>query len=106
MICNRWGPTPRRLGATSEGARVVGLRPVKLHGLRHAAGSILARVADPVFVRDYLGHSKLSTTDRYVSAKHRPEDFDRLNRAFAAASAAMPAEAGDEFDSAGTGANE
>ncbi len=41
---------------------------------RHAAGSILARVADPVFVRDYLGHSKLSTTDRYVSAKHRPED--------------------------------
>jgi hypothetical protein len=35
-----------------------------------------------VFVRDYLGHSKLSTTDRYVSAKHRPEDFERLNRAF------------------------
>ena len=48
---------------------------MKLHGLRHASGSILARVADPVFVRDYLGHSKLSTTDRYVSAKHRPEDF-------------------------------
>jgi hypothetical protein len=42
-------------------------------------------VADPVFVRDYLGHSKLSTTDRYVSAKHRPEDFERLNRAFGAA---------------------
>lgn len=33
-----------------------------------------------MFVRDYLGHSKLSTTDRYVSAKHRPEDFERLNR--------------------------
>ncbi len=30
-----------------------GLRRVKLHDLRHAAGSILARVADPVFVRDY-----------------------------------------------------
>jgi integrase len=60
---------------------------VKLHGLRHAAGSILARAADPVFVRDYLGHSKLSTTDRYVSAKHRPEDFERLNRAFRAAPA-------------------
>jgi integrase len=61
-----------------------GLRRVKLHGLRHAAGSILARAADPVFVRDYLGHSKLSTTDRYVGAKHRPEDFERLNRAFRA----------------------
>ena len=65
-----------------RGCEVAGLRRVKLHGLRHAAGSILARVADPVFVRDYLGHSKLTTTDRYVSAKHRPEDFERLNRAF------------------------
>jgi hypothetical protein len=36
-----------------------------------------------VFVRDYLGHAKLSTTARYVSAKHRPEDLERLNRAFA-----------------------
>jgi integrase len=56
---------------------------VKLHGLRHAAGSIVARTTDAVFVRDYLGHSKLRTTDRYVGAKHRPEDFERLNRAFA-----------------------
>ena len=75
MVCNRWG---RRLDDSAlrrryyRGCEVAGLRRVKLHGLRHAAGSILARVADPVFVRDYLGHSKLSTTDRYVSAKHRP----------------------------------
>ena len=85
VIGNRWG---RRLDASALrrryqiGCEMAGLRRVKLHGLRHAAGSILARVADPVFVRDYLGHSKLSTTDRYVSAKHRPEDFERLNRAF------------------------
>jgi integrase len=71
---------------------VAGLRRVKLHGLRHAAGSILARTADPVFVRDYLGHSKLSTTDRYAGAKHRPEDFERLNRAFRA----LPATGEDE----------
>jgi integrase len=87
VVCNRWG---RRLDASAlrrryrRACEVAGLRPVKLHGLRHAAGSILARTADPVFVRDYLGHSKLSTTDRYVSAKHRPEDFERLNRAFGA----------------------
>jgi integrase len=87
VVCNRWG---RRLDASAlrrryhRGCEAAGLRRVKLHGLRHAAGSILARAADPVFVRDYLGHSKLSTTDRYVSAKHRPEDFERLNRAFGA----------------------
>jgi integrase len=85
VVCNRWG---RRLDPSALRRRyhlaceAAGLRRVKLHGLRHAAGSILARTADPVFVRDYLGHSKLSTTDRYVGAKHRPEDFERLNRAF------------------------
>ena len=81
-----------------RGCEVAGLRPVTLHGLRHAAGSILARVADPVFVRDYLGHSKLSTTDRYVSAKHRPEDFERLNRAFALAVPEAPAEPDDRSE--------
>jgi hypothetical protein len=81
---------------------VAGLRRVEFHGLRHAAGSILARVADPVFVRDYRGRSKLSTTDRYVSAKHRPEDVDRLNRAFAAEPADTPAVVDDEADSVGT----
>jgi integrase len=90
VVCNRWG---RRLDPSALRRRyylaceVAGLRRVKLHGLRHAAGSILARTADPVFVRDYLGDSKLSTTDRYVWAKHRPEDFERLNRAFRAAPA-------------------
>jgi integrase len=87
VVCNRLG---RRLDASAlrrryhQACEQAGLRRVKLHGLRHAAGSILARAADPVFVRDYLGHSKLSTTDRYVGAKHRPEDFERLNRAFGA----------------------
>ncbi len=103
VVCNRWG---RRLDPSALRRRyylaceVAGLRRVKLHGLRHAAGSILARTADPVFVRDYLGHSKLSTTDRYVGAKHRPEDFERLNRAFRVSPpidpspAAEPSEAG------------
>jgi integrase len=87
VVCNRLG---RRLDPSALrrryklAAEAAGLRPVKLHGLRHASGSILARTADPVFVRDYLGHAKLSTTDRYVSAKHRAEDLERLNRAFGA----------------------
>jgi integrase len=71
-----------------RGCAAAGLRPVKLHGLRHAAGSLVARTSDPVFVRDFLGHSKLSTTDRYVSAKARPQELERLDRAFAAAGSA------------------
>lgn len=59
-----------------------GLRSVNLHGLRHAAGSIVARTTDPVFVRDMLGHAKLTTTDRYLGAKLRPEELARLDAAF------------------------
>jgi integrase len=69
-----------------------GLRALTLHGLRHAAGSIVARTADPVFVRDMLGDAKLTTTDRYVAAKFRPEEYARLDAAFAGASAEAPGE--------------
>jgi integrase len=86
VLPNRWG---RRLDPSAlrrrykRGCEAAGLRPVRLHGLRHAAGSLIARTADPVFVRDFLGHAKLATTDRYLSAKLRPEELERLDRAFA-----------------------
>lgn len=86
VLANRYG---RRLDGSAlrrrykRGCTAAGLRPVRLHGLRHAAGSLIARTSDPVFVRDFLGHAKLSTTDRYVSAKRRPEELERLDRAFA-----------------------
>ena len=94
VICNRFG---RRLDPSAlrrrykRACEAAGLRPVKLHGLRHAAGSLVARTTDAVFVRDFLGHAKLSTTDRYVSAKLRPEELERLDAAFAATGLA-PAE--------------
>jgi integrase len=87
VFVNVWG---RRVDGSAlrrrykQGCEAAGLRPVKLHGLRHAAGSIVARTADPVFVRDMLGHAKLTTTDRYVTAKLRPEEFARLDAAFVA----------------------
>lgn len=87
VLANRLG---RRLDISAlrrrykRGCAAAGLRPVRLHGLRHAAGSLVARTSDPVFVRDFLGHAKLSTTDRYVSAKARPEELERLDRAFVA----------------------
>jgi integrase len=88
VLCNRLG---RRLDPTAlrvrykRGCAAAGLRPVRLHGLRHAAGSLIARTSDAVFVRDFLGHAKLATTDRYLSAKLRPEELKRLDDAFAPA---------------------
>lgn len=86
VLANRWG---RRLDPSAlrrrykRGCAAAGLRPIRLHGLRHAAGSLIARTSDAVFVRDFLGHAKLATTDRYLSAKLRPEEFERLDQAFA-----------------------
>jgi integrase len=85
VLCNRFGRRlePSALRRRYYAARqTAGLRTVRLHGLRHAAGSLIARTSDPVFVRDFLGHSKLATINRYVSAKLRPEEFERLDRAF------------------------
>ena len=87
VLCNRLGRRlePSALRRRYYAARqTAGLRSVRLHGLRHAAGSLIARTSDPVFVRDFLGHSKLTTTNRYLSAKLRPEEFERLDRAFGA----------------------
>ncbi|MGH2857787.1 MAG: tyrosine-type recombinase/integrase [Solirubrobacteraceae bacterium] len=86
VLANRWG---RRLDPSALRRRykracvAAGLRPVRLHGLRHAAGSLIARTSNAVFVRDFLGHSELATTDRYLSAKLRPEELRRLDEAFA-----------------------
>jgi integrase len=95
VLVNRIG---RRLDGSAlrrrykRGCAAAGLRPVRLHGLRHAAGSLIARTADPVFVRDFLGHAKLTTTDRYLSAKLRPEELERLDRAFTPSSQQLRSE--------------
>jgi integrase len=58
VFCNRLGQRlddsaiRRRYHAARQAA---GLRNVKLHGLRHGAGSLVARVTDPVFVPHFLG---------------------------------------------------
>jgi integrase len=86
VFCNRFGKPlsgaqlRRRF---KRAAQAAGLRFLKFHGLRHGAGSLVARQADPRWVQGFLGHSKMSTTERYLHAKARPEDVERLNRAFA-----------------------
>ena len=69
-------------------------RPLRFHALRHAAGSLVAREAGAHFVQAFLGHSRLSTTERYLHAKSRPQDVETLNRAFAPAIAELAGERG------------
>ena len=45
----------------------------------------MARHTDAVFVQHFLGHAKLATTERYMHAKARAEDIDKLNLAFGVA---------------------
>lgn len=86
VFCNRLGRPldgavlRRRFKRTAAAA---GLRVLRFHALRHGAGSLVARQADARWVQGFLGHSKITTTERYLHAKARPDDVDRLNRAFA-----------------------
>jgi integrase len=86
VFCSRLG---RRLDPSAVRRRfkrardAAGLRPLRFHGLRHGAGSLVARHADARFVQQFLGHSRITTTERYMHAKARPEDVERVNRAFA-----------------------
>ncbi len=87
IFCSRLGrrldpsAVRRRFKAARDAA---GLRPLRFHALRHAAGSLIARHADARFVQEFLGHSRITTTERYMHAKARPEDVERVNLAFRA----------------------
>jgi integrase len=90
VFCSRLG---RRLDRSAVRRRYIrardaaGLRRLQFHALRHGAGSLVAREAGAHFVQAFLGHSRLSTTERYLHTKRRPQDVETLNRAFAFAKA-------------------
>ncbi len=85
VFCSRLG---RRLDPSAVRRRykraiaAAGLRPLKLHGLRHAAGSVLARTLPLVTVRDVLGHAELRTTNRYLHSKIDAAAIVAVNAAF------------------------
>lgn len=60
-----------------------GLRPLRLHDLRHTYGSLLAAAGiDLVSIQSVMGHSALSTTSRYLHARPASEQADAFTRAF------------------------
>jgi len=86
----------RRLRRAQNAA---GLRPLRFHDLRHSFGSLVVRELDTSTIKEWLGHSKLATTERYTHAKPRHSDVARLDRAFAgwAAEVEPVAEAKEEL---------
>lgn len=62
--------------------KAAGVRIRRFHDLRHTFGSIAIRNFDLVSVQAMMGHSKITTTQRYLHAKPRPEDAAKLTELF------------------------
>ena len=56
---------------------------MKFHDLRHSFGSLVVRDLDTATLKAWMGHSKITTTERYLHAKPRHSDVERLGRVFA-----------------------
>ena len=62
--------------------KVGGLRPLRVHDLRHGFVSLAAQEFPAHRLQALAGHADPRTTARYTHAKARPDDLDRLTRAF------------------------
>lgn len=60
-----------------------GPSPTALPRPAHSFGSLVIREFDPVAVKDFMGHSKITTTERYLHARSRRTDAARMTKAFA-----------------------
>lgn len=54
----------------------------RFHDLRHTFGSLAIREFDLVAIKNMMGHAKLSTTERYLHTKPRPDDAAKLTDIF------------------------
>ncbi len=89
VFVNRLG---RRLDGSALRRRVerardaAALRPLRFHDLRHTYGSLLvAGGVDLASVKAAMGHSRITTTERYLHARSASELADRFTHAFAPA---------------------
>jgi integrase len=91
VFANRLG---RRLDGSALRRRVerarnaAGLRSLRFHDLRHTYGSLLvAGGVDLASVKAAMGHSRITTTERYLHARSASEMADRFTKALAGTSA-------------------
>lgn len=85
VFANRFG---RRIDGSAlrrrfERARdAAGLRPLRFHDLRHTYGSLLvAGGVDLASVKSAMGHSRITTTERYLHARSASELAQRFTHA-------------------------
>lgn len=85
VFANRLGRRldPSALRRRFERARdAAGLAPLRFHDLRHTCGSLLvAGGIDLASVKAAMGHSRITTTERYLHARPAGELADRFTRA-------------------------
>jgi integrase len=62
--------------------KAAGVRVRRFHDLRHSFGSLAIQQFDLVAVKEMMGHSKLTTTERYLHSKPRPDDVAKLTTIF------------------------
>jgi len=93
VFANRYGrridgsALRRRFQRTRDAA---GLAPLRFHDLRHTYGSLLvAGGIDLVSVKAAMGHSRITTTERYLHARPANDQADVFTRAIAGGSRSL-----------------
>jgi integrase len=62
--------------------KAAGVRVRRFHNLRHSFGSLAIQQFRPRRRQGHDGHSKLTTTERYLHSKPRPDDVAKLTTIF------------------------
>lgn len=76
----------RRFNAACDAA---GLSPLPFHHLRHTFATLAIRGLDPATVQTLMGHSKITTTERYLHARPLSELAERMDAIFGTAATAL-----------------
>ena len=62
--------------------QAAGLRELRFHDLRHSFGSLVIREFDLASVKSFMGHAKITTTERYLHTRPRHDDAARMTKVF------------------------
>ena len=62
--------------------QAAGLRELRFHDLRHSFGSLVIREFDVASVKAFMGHAKITTTERYLHSRPRHDDAARMTKVF------------------------